>query len=79
LTALAERSLHDVRFGKNTQHSLGAQIRPRRRVSVRQHGDLPKEGKGDCKILPSRLTFLIDRGSRMIQRKVTSPKKGGVK
>jgi hypothetical protein len=27
LTALAESDLHDVRFGKNTQHSLGAQLR----------------------------------------------------
>jgi hypothetical protein len=27
LTAIAESDLYDVRFGKNTQHSLGAQLR----------------------------------------------------
>jgi hypothetical protein len=27
LTEIAERSLHDLRHGKNTQHSLGAQLR----------------------------------------------------
>ena len=27
LTAIAENNLHDVRSGKNTQHSLGAQLR----------------------------------------------------